>query len=93
MVGSSFDQIFENFGEGDFVTAYASISYALGANIENLFQQGTGNFQAIGNAHYNTVTGNDGSNLMDWGGGIDGLIGGLTVLMQSIAAALLSIDR
>jgi Ca2+-binding RTX toxin-like protein len=76
MVDSSFDQIFENAGEGDFDTVYASISYALGANIENLFLQGTGNFQAIGNAQSNTITGNDGDNLMDGGGGIDGLLGG-----------------
>jgi Ca2+-binding RTX toxin-like protein len=76
MVNSSFDQIFENAGEGEFDTVYASVSYALGANIENLFLQGTGNFQAIGNAQSNTITGNDGDNLMDGGGGIDGLIGG-----------------
>jgi Ca2+-binding RTX toxin-like protein len=76
MVDSSFDQIFENAGEGDFDTVYASASYALGANIEDLFLQGTGNFQAIGNAQSNLIIGNDGDNLMDGGGGIDGLIGG-----------------
>jgi Ca2+-binding RTX toxin-like protein len=76
MVDSSFDQIFENAGEGDFDTVYASVSYALSASIENLFLQGTGNFQAIGNALSNVIIGNDGDNLMDGGAGIDGLLGG-----------------
>ena len=76
IVDNSFDQVIEAAGEGQFDTVYASVSYALCANIENLFLQGTGNFQAIGNAQSNTITGNDGDNLMDGGGGIDGLIGG-----------------
>ena len=40
MVDSSFDQIFENAGEGDFDTVYASVSYQLGNNVEYLYLTG-----------------------------------------------------
>jgi serralysin len=55
----------------------ASISLALGANIENLVLTGTANVNGTGNSLANTLTGNAGNNVLDGGTGIDTLAGGL----------------
>ncbi len=60
-------------GEDGIVVAF---SYALGANVEDLFLKGTGDFTATGNALANTIYGNDGANLIDGGAGRDGMVGG-----------------
>ena len=76
MIDNSFDQIVENANEGDFDTVYTSVDYQLGANLENVFMQGTANLAVYGNELTNVITGNDGDNLLNGGAGIDGLIGG-----------------
>jgi len=69
------DVVVENSGEG-VDTVYASVSYALSANVENLIMTGTGDSSAAGNGLNNTLTGNCGNNLLDGGLGADTMIGG-----------------
>lgn len=54
----------------------ASISYTLGANLEYLAFEGTGNFIGTGNELDNTLYGNTGANTLDGGAGRDYLDGG-----------------
>jgi Ca2+-binding RTX toxin-like protein len=57
-------------------TVRASISYALGANVENLVLTGDANLTGTGNDLANIITGNDGNNLLDGGSDADVLVGG-----------------
>ena len=75
MVDNASDVITETSGAGT-DTVQASISYALGSNVENLTLTGSGNINGTGNASANTLTGNTGANTLDGGGGVDTLIGG-----------------
>ncbi len=76
VVDNSADVITENAGEGiDSVSA--SVSYTLGANVENLLQTGTFSISATGNSLANTLQGNSGNNTLNGGAGADTLIGGL----------------
>ncbi|MGO4523586.1 calcium-binding protein [Microvirga sp. 2MCAF35] len=54
----------------------ASVSYTLGANIEYLAFEGSGNFVGTGNDLDNTMYGNTGANTLDGGAGRDQLDGG-----------------
>lgn len=54
----------------------ASVNYTLGANIEYLAFEGTGNFVGTGNDLDNTMYGNVGVNTLDGGAGRDQLDGG-----------------
>ncbi|MCU0074582.1 calcium-binding protein, partial [Pseudomonas koreensis] len=58
-------------------TVMASITYTLGANLENLTLTGTDNIKAFGNDGNNVLIGNDGNNTLVGGAGLDTLIGGL----------------
>ncbi|MGU3350176.1 beta strand repeat-containing protein, partial [Pseudomonas monsensis] len=57
-------------------TVRASVTYTLGANLENLVLTGNANINGIGNAQNNVITGNDGNNQLNGGAGLDTLIGG-----------------
>ena len=94
------------WGEGSDTVNTTLSSYTLGANVENLMHTGAGDFNGVGNALANTITGGTGNDTLDGGvgndtlnggGGADILIGGLdddTFLFASGAnlAAAVSID-
>lgn len=58
-------------------TVRASLSWVLGANLENLELTGADNLSGTGNALGNVLTGNAGNNVLDGGAGIDRMSGGL----------------
>lgn len=60
------DKIVELPGEGN-DTVYASVTYGLSANVENLVLRGTGNLSGFGNDLDNAITGNDGNNRLTGG--------------------------
>ena len=57
-------------------TVQSSVTYTLGANVENLTLTGSGNINATGNGDANVITGNIGNNVLVGGGGNDTLVGG-----------------
>jgi len=74
-VDDSGDSISENFGEGS-DTVRSAVSFALGANVENLVLTGSAAVDGTGNELANTVTGNSGANTLDGGAGADAMAGG-----------------
>ncbi|UZE21233.1 M10 family metallopeptidase C-terminal domain-containing protein [Pseudomonas sp. B21-056] len=57
-------------------TVRSSVSWALGANLENLTLTGSSAINGTGNAFSNVLTGNAGDNVLNGGAGRDTLIGG-----------------
>ncbi|MHC1758517.1 MAG: calcium-binding protein [Negativicutes bacterium] len=85
VIDSLVDTVIENAGEG-IDTIKSSISYTLGANLENLTLtgystiNGTGNELdnvIAGNLYANVLTGNLGNDTLDGGNGADTMFGGL----------------
>ena len=68
------DTLTEYAGDG-IDTVYISATHALGANLERLVLQGTGDFDGAGNALDNAMFGNVGSNQLGGGNGADRLFG------------------
>jgi Ca2+-binding RTX toxin-like protein len=76
VVDNAGDVVVENGGEGaDLVRS--SISYTLGANVENLTLIGSASINGTGNELNNILDGNGGNNTLDGAGGVDTLRGGL----------------
>ncbi len=74
VVDSTGDVVVEQSSEGnDMVTA--SMSYVLGANVENLTLSGNAALNGTGNAVANQITGNSGANILRGAGGADTLNG------------------
>ena len=69
------DVVTENASEGtDLVQS--SVSFTLGANVDNLTLTGSANINGTGNGDANVITGNSGNNTLDGGAGADTLTGG-----------------
>ena len=71
------DVVTENLNEGNSDLVQSSITYTLGANVEDLTLTGTANINGTGNTLSNTIIGNSGNNVLNGGGGADRLQGGL----------------
>lgn len=69
------DGVNENASEGT-DTVYSSVTFSLGANVENLVLLGSANFNGTGNTLNNSITGNAGANTLSGGEGSDTLSGG-----------------
>ncbi|NJM92171.1 MAG: hypothetical protein HC861_05620 [Rhodospirillaceae bacterium] len=69
------DTVTENAGEGT-DRVFASITYTLGVNVENLTLATSADLNGTGNGLDNNVVGNDGKNSLDGGAGDDTLAGG-----------------
>ncbi|MEY4980459.1 MAG: hypothetical protein RLZZ352_2729, partial [Pseudomonadota bacterium] len=85
LVGSTGNDTYVVDAVGDVVTEAAyegtdtvksSISYTLGANLENLLLTGTAALNGTGNTADNLITGNSAANVLDGKSGADTLIGG-----------------
>ncbi|BAQ65110.1 alkaline phosphatase [Geminocystis sp. NIES-3709] len=73
-VDATGDQVGENANEGT-DTVRSTITYTLGANVENLVLEGTANINGTGNTLNNSLTGNNFNNLLTGGTGNDTLNG------------------
>lgn len=77
VVTSVDDILYEEEDEG-YDTVRTELSFlSLFPNIEALIFTGTGNFEGVGNASDNLISGGDGDDILDGGYGADTLIGGL----------------
>jgi len=74
-VDNTADVIVENIGEGT-DSVFASATYTLSDNVENLTLTGTAAINATGNALDNVIIGNSGANVLDGGAGADSMAGG-----------------
>ena len=70
VVDDASDAVTEALNEGT-DTVQSSVSYTLGANVENLTLTGGANINGTGNGDANVLTGNTGNNVLDGGVGAD----------------------
>jgi Ca2+-binding RTX toxin-like protein len=75
VVDSDTDVVNETLATGGLDTVESSVTYSLGANLENLVLTGNDAIDGTGNELNNTITGNSGNNTLDGGAGIDTLSG------------------
>jgi Ca2+-binding RTX toxin-like protein len=75
VVDNGGDQVVESANEGT-DTVNASISFALGVNVENLTLTGASNINGTGNSGNNSITGNAAANVLDGAAGADTMAGG-----------------
>ncbi len=75
IVDNTYDYVAENIDEGT-DTVQSSITYTLGANVENLTLTGTSSINGTGNTLANVLTGNSAANTLSGGTGADTMIGG-----------------
>ena len=73
--GAGTDTIYEYLDEG-IDTVEASVTYTLGANLENLILTGAAAINGTGNTLNNIIAGNEGNNTLRGGGGDDVVSGG-----------------
>jgi Ca2+-binding RTX toxin-like protein len=73
IVNSTTDTIIEYEGGGSGDTVQSSVSYTLGAWLNNLTLTGTNAINGTGNNFDNTIIGNDGNNILKGGAGNDTL--------------------
>ena len=75
VVDNAGDTVTELSGEGtDLVQS--SVSFTLGANVDNLTLTGSANIDGTGNGDVNAIIGNSGNNTLDGGAGADTMTGG-----------------
>lgn len=87
IVDSTGDVITEQSGQGT-DTVRSSVSWTLGANLENLVLTGSGAIDGKGNTLNNSITGNAANNIIDGLGGADTMAGGLgddTYVVNSVS--------
>ncbi len=94
VVDNAADIVTENANEGTEMVE-ASVSWTLGANLENLTLTGAAALNGTGNALANVITGNSAANRLDGGAGNDTLDGGggTDVAAFSVARASYVITR
>ncbi|MCP1445554.1 parallel beta-helix repeat protein [Pseudomonas sp. GGS8] len=77
VVNNVLDRVVEtNTSISQIDTVQASVSWTLGANLENLVLTGVSGINGTGNEQHNFITGNAGNNVLDGAAGADSMSGG-----------------
>ena len=76
VIDNAGDKVRETSATGGMDTVLSSVSYSLGAFVENLTLTGSAAIGATGNGLANRLTGNSAANVLNGGGGADTMAGG-----------------